>query len=168
MKRRTLLATITAVTACLSMSVADRPVAASGGFGPAAGQQTTFRSGIDLVTVGVTVADKRGNYLTALTADDFDVLEDGHPQTIKLFARGEDAVSAPEMHVGLLFDTSDSMNDDIALSRSAAVRFLNTLSDAKDMTLVDFDTEVRIARYGQKDFPRMVERIRNRKPGMAA
>ncbi|PYR62872.1 MAG: VWA domain-containing protein, partial [Acidobacteria bacterium] len=47
------------------------------------------------------------------------------------------------MHVGLLFDTSASMTDDIKLSRSAAVKFLNTLSDAKDMTLVDFDTEVR-------------------------
>jgi len=32
------------------------------------------------------------------------------------------------------------------------------------MTLVDFDTEVRVAKYGQKDFPRMVERIRGRKP----
>ena len=28
------------------------------------------------------------------------------------------------------------------------------------MTLVDFDTEVRVARYTQQDFPRMVERIR--------
>jgi Ca-activated chloride channel family protein len=69
------------------------------------------------------------------------------------------------MHVGLLFDTSGSMTDDIALARSAAVRFLNTLSDARDMTLVDFDTEVRLSRYGQRDFPRMVERIRNRRPG---
>ena len=32
------------------------------------------------------------------------------------------------------------------------------------MTLVDFDTEVRVAKYGQKDFPRMVERIRGRTP----
>jgi len=64
----------------------------------------------------------------------------------------------------LLFDTSGSMTEDIKLSRSAAVKFLNTLSDAKDMTLVDFDTEVRVAKYGQKDFPRMVERIRGRTP----
>ena len=33
------------------------------------------------------------------------------------------------------------------------------------MTLVDFDAEVRIARYTQQDFPRMVERIRTRKLG---
>ena len=29
---------------------------------------------------------------------------------------------------------------------------------------MDFDTEVRVARYGQHDFPRLVERIRKRKP----
>jgi Ca-activated chloride channel family protein len=57
------------------------------------------------------------------------------------------------------------MDADIKLSRSAAVRFLNTLTDAKDITLVDFDTEVRVAKYGQLDFPRLVERIRARKPG---
>jgi Ca-activated chloride channel family protein len=45
------------------------------------------------------------------------------------------------------------------------VRFLNTIRDAVDMTLVDFDAEVRIARYTQQDFPRMVERIRSRKLG---
>jgi Ca-activated chloride channel family protein len=32
------------------------------------------------------------------------------------------------------------------------------------VTLVDFDTEVRVARYGPNDFPRLVERIRQRKP----
>jgi Ca-activated chloride channel homolog len=126
--------------------------------------QTIFRSGIDLTTVNVTVSDRRGTYLTELTADDFVVLEDGKPQVIRYFARGEQGSSALETHVGLLFDTSGSMTDDITLARSAAIRFLNMLSDAADMTLVDFSTEVRIARYGQKDFPRVVERIRGRKP----
>jgi Ca-activated chloride channel family protein len=129
-----------------------------------AAQTPTFRTGIDLATFGVTVVDRKGEYLTNLTLDDFEVLEDGQKQTIKYFARGTDIENGPEIHVGLLFDTSGSMTEDIKLSRSAAVKFLNTLSDAKDMTLVDFDTEVRVAKYGQKDFPRMVERIRGRTP----
>ena len=127
-------------------------------------QQPVFRGGIDLVNFGVTVSDKRGTYISDLSRDDFDLFEDGKRQTIKFFARGDESEAAPDLHVGLLFDTSGSMGEDIKLSRSAAVRFLNTLSDAKDMTLVDFDTEVRVAKYGQKDFPRMVERIRGRKP----
>ena len=127
-------------------------------------QQPVFRGGIELVNFGVTVSDKRGNYISDLNTDDFDVFEEGKKQTIKFFARGDESETAPELHVGLLFDTSGSMGEDIKLSRSAAVKFLNTLSDAKDMTLVDFDTEVRVAKYGQKDFARMVERIRARKP----
>jgi Ca-activated chloride channel family protein len=127
-------------------------------------QTPTFRTGIDLASFGVTVVDKKGEYLTNLNAEDFEIIEDGQKQALKYFARGTDIENGPEMHVGLLFDTSGSMSEDIKLSRSAAVKFLNTLSDAKDMTLVDFDTEVRVAKYGQKDFPRMVERIRGRNP----
>ena len=127
-------------------------------------QTPTFRTGIDLATFGVTVVDRKGEYLTNLSLEDFEILEDGQKQAIKYFARGTDLENGPEVHVGLLFDTSGSMTEDIKLSRSAAVKFLNTLSEAKDMTLVDFDTEVRVAKYGQKDFPRMVERIRGRTP----
>lgn len=126
-------------------------------------QKPTFRARTDVVSVGVTVADRRSTYLTDLTVADIDVYEDGARQTIEYFARG-DPDAGPEMHIGLLFDTSGSMEADINLSRSAAVRFLNTLPDAKDITLVDFDTEVRVAKYGQQDFPRLVERIRERKP----
>jgi Ca-activated chloride channel homolog len=130
----------------------------------AAAQQPVFRGGTDLVSFGVTATDKRGTFLTDLTADDFEITEDGKPQTVKYFVRGDDADAAPELHVGLLFDTSGSMGADIALARTAAIKFLNTLSEAKDITLVDFDTEVRVAKYGQQDFPRIVERIRGRKP----
>lgn len=131
----------------------------------AAAQQATFRAGIDLVHLGVTVSDRKGAFVEDLDLDDFEILEDGKRQTLTYFARGDQTASAPPLHVGLLFDTSGSMGEDIKLARSAAIRFLNTLSDAVDMTLVDFDTEVRVAKYGQRDFPRMVERIRSRQPG---
>ena len=129
---------------------------------PVRGQQATFRAGIDLVQMGVTVTDRKGEFIGDLTRDDFEVLEDGKKQTLTYFASGVD--DTIPLHVGLLFDTSGSMGEDINLSRSAAIRFLNTLSQAEDMTLVDFDTEVRVTTYGQRDFPRMVERIRSRKP----
>ena len=127
-------------------------------------QAPTFRTGVDLPTFGVTVMDRKGEFLNDLNIDDFEIFEDGQKQAIKYFARGTDIEHGPEMHLGLLFDTSASMTEDIKLSRSAAVKFLNTLNDAKDMTLVEFDTEVRVAKYEQREFPRMVERIRNRTP----
>jgi len=136
---------------------------------PLAGQQPVFRAETSLVTVGVTIRDRAGAPITDLTRDDFTVIEDGREQAVTYFARGDAENGTVETHVGLLLDTSGSMGEDIALARSAAVRFLNTLTDAADMTLVDFDTEVRVARYTQRDFPRMVERIRSRKAsGMTA
>lgn len=131
---------------------------------PAGAQTPLFRSGVDLATFSVTVMDRKGQFITDLSPDDFEILEDGKPQSLNYFARGTEIDAGPEMHVGLLFDTSGSMSEDIKLSRSAAVKFLNTLQDAVDMTLVDFDTEVRVAKYGQTDFPRVVERIRGRAP----
>jgi Ca-activated chloride channel homolog len=123
-----------------------------------------FRTGIDLVTIPVTVTDKRGALVTGLTADDFTLIEDGQPQAISYFAIGSgDRASRQELHLGLLLDVSQSMADDIAFTRTASIKFLNTLTDAVDITLVDFDTEVRVARFGQADFPRLVERIRQQK-----
>ncbi len=129
----------------------------------------TFRSGIDLTSFGVSVVDRKGNLVTDLSAADFEVFEDGKKQQVRLFARGDGgdgdgrAEGTPDLHLGLLFDTSGSMEDDIRFSRSAAVKFLNSLPDAVDITLVDFDTEVRVARYGQADFARLIERIRGRR-----
>jgi Ca-activated chloride channel family protein len=130
-----------------------------------AAQQPIFRSGTDLVGFGATVTDRRGNFVTDLKPEDVELLEDGVAQDIELFARGDEAEAVPELHIGLLFDTSGSMGEDINLARSAAIRFLNTLTEAEDITLVDFDTEIRVSKFEQSNFPRMVERIRSRKPG---
>jgi Ca-activated chloride channel family protein len=128
-------------------------------------QVPVFRTGVDLVNLGVTVSDRKGALRADLTAEDFEVYEDGRPQTIRYFAAGgaERSQPGPELHIGLLLDVSESMGDDIKFSRTAAIKFLNTLTDAVDVTVVDFDTEVRVARYSQTEFARLVERIRQQK-----
>jgi Ca-activated chloride channel family protein len=128
----------------------------------AAAAQQIFRSEADLTHFGVTVVDRRGESVPHLTADDFEILEDGKPQVIRYFARGVDG-SAPDLHAGIMLDTSESMAADRDLSHSAAIKFLNRLPEAKDLTLLDFDTEIRLGRFSQDDFPRLVERIRSRK-----
>jgi Ca-activated chloride channel homolog len=128
-----------------------------------------FKSRVDLVNMGVTVTDRKGTLVTDLTADDFVIFEDGKPQAIRYFASGEESESAPPMHLGLMLDVSGSMGEDMNFTRTAAVRFLNTLTDAVDITVVDFDTEVRLARYSQNEFARLIERIRRTKAtGMTA
>lgn len=125
--------------------------------------QPAFRGGVDLATFGVTVVDRKNELVADLTRDDFEVLEDGKLQRVDFFARG-DGDTGPDMHVGLMLDASGSMAADLKLARSAAIRFLNLMPEAQDVTLVDFDTQVRITKYPQRDFPRLIERIRQRKP----
>lgn len=126
-------------------------------------QAAVFKSGIDLVHFAVTVTDRKGNFVADLKADDFQIVEEGKKQTVSYFLPGgADETALPPLHLGLLFDTSGSMTEDLRESRTAAIKFLNTLTRAVDITFVDFDTEVRVARYGQNDFPRLVERIRKR------
>jgi Ca-activated chloride channel family protein len=133
-----------------------------------AADQSVFRGGVDLVTFGVTVTDRRGALVTDLSREEFVIIEDGRPQSLQQFAPGlsvedPDGASLADLHPGLMLDTSGSMERDLRLARTAAIRFLNLLPRSEDITLVDFDTEVRVTRYPQRDFPRMVERIRGRK-----
>jgi Ca-activated chloride channel homolog len=125
----------------------------------------TFRTGVDVVNVSLAIMDKQGTAVDGLEVTDFEIYENGKKQEIRYFARGNAEKGAqPPLHVGLLFDTSGSMGEDIRMARSAAIKFLNRLLHAEDMTIVDFDTEVRTMRYSQDEFPRLVERLRSRKP----
>jgi len=130
----------------------------------AAQQVPRFTTRVDLVNLGVTVTDKKGNLVTDLTADDFDISEDGKKQTVRYFAAGDmSSGEAPAMHLGLMLDVSESMGEDMSFSKTASIKFLNTLTDAVDITVVDFDTEIRTARYSQSEFARLIERIRQKK-----
>ena len=126
------------------------------------GQQVpAFRTGVDVVSLGVTVTDRKGSLVTDLTADDFEIYEGGKKQAIRYWAAGDLAGLA--MHLGVLLDVSESMGEDMRFTKTAAIKFLNMLPDAADITVVDFDTEVRTARYRQQEFARLVERIRQKK-----
>jgi Ca-activated chloride channel family protein len=132
--------------------------------------QPVFRSGVDLVRFGVTVLDNDGELVSGLTADDFRVVEEGREQRIAYFSRGlELDRDLLPLHLGVLFDVSGSMTVDAAFAKTAAIRFLRGLDFAVDMTLVEFDTQVRVSRFIQADFPRLVERLRGQEAeGMTA
>lgn len=131
--------------------------------------QQRLKTGIDVVNFSVILTDKQGAPITGLTAEDFEVIEEGKAQTITYFTEGDPDDSerlgdAMPLHLGLTLDTSGSMERDIAEVRTAVIKFLNANSTALDFTLVDFDTEVRVARYGADEIERLIERIRRRRP----
>ena len=125
--------------------------------------QQVFRSTVDLVHFSVVVTDRTGAPVLGLTRDDFEIIEDGRTQALKLFAGG-DPTSAPPVHLAFMIDASGSMVKDLKEVQTAAIKFLNAADNIIDVTLVDFDTEVRVARYNTDSFPSMIERIRMRRP----
>lgn len=123
--------------------------------------QEAFRSGVDLVRLPVVVTGKNGAPVRGLTAGDFIVLEDGQPQSVAAFAEGAPGPHVP-LHLGLLLDTSESMGDDLAGATDAAVRFVNALTEAVDVTFVDFDTVIHVGHFKPPNFPTLFARIRAR------
>src|SRR5690606_25866744 len=97
----------------------------------------------------------------------FEIIEDGTRQTITFFAEGDpgDGESIGDvlpLHLGFAIDSSGSMDRDMHEVHTAVIKFLNANHAARDVTLVDFDTEVRISRYETSQYARLIERIRMR------
>ena len=125
--------------------------------------QTLFRGRTDLVSVGVTVAAKRHQFITDLSAGDFAVYEDGRPQQILAFASG--AQPGPPLHIGVLLDVSGSQGPDLGFTQTAVIKFLASVPDPVDVTFIEFASHVRGGRYSQSDFPRLVKRVRDLRAG---
>lgn len=85
---------------------------------------TPFRSGVDLVTLDVTVTDGTGRLLPGLTSSDFVIFEDRVPQHLALFgADNQTPVAAV-----VLIDRSSSMNGPkLTRALEAAARFIRSL-----------------------------------------
>jgi VWFA-related protein len=108
---------------------------------PQAGQP---KIAVEVKTVSVlaTVRDKHGKIISNLTKDDFQLDEDGRPQTINYFAHESDL----PLRLGLLVDTSLSQRRLIDQERSASYSFLDhLLREDKDLAfLIHFDREVEL------------------------
>jgi len=127
----------------------------------AAQEPPVFRTGLDLVNVTVTVRDEKGELVSSLGENDFAVFEDGRPQRIRLFAPAATPEERAELalNLGMLFDTSQSMRNDLRLSQLSATRFLEAIPRAKDLVLVFFDRDIRISRYNSENQQGIFSRI---------
>jgi VWFA-related protein len=97
---------------------------------------------VKTVSVLATVRDKHGKIIPDLTKDDFQLDEDGRPQTINYFARESDL----PLRLGLLVDTSLSQRRVLDQERTASYSFLDhLLRENKDFAFViHFDHEVEL------------------------
>jgi Ca-activated chloride channel family protein len=101
--------------------------------------QTPFRAGVDLVSLNVTVSDNAQRFITDLTADDFNVFEDGVKQDVTFFNRTNLPIA-----LALLMDTSASMESKLPTAQEAAIGFGKRLRPQDLAEVIDFDSRVMV------------------------
>lgn len=130
----------------------------------------TFEAAVEMVSVAVAVQDRDGNFVTGLTQDQFTVYEDGVEQKIEIFAAGldeswvelppevKDEISGRQV-IGLIMDASGSMEDDMPLLQTAAIKFLMNIPKTENLFIMDFDENIRVSRYSSDDQRVIANRI---------
>ena len=147
----TRLPLIAAVACAIALLLPTRPagytVDPSGAMSPppaaqagAPDTQPSFRAGVELVSLNVTVTDSGGRYVRELDREAFRVFEDGAQQDITFFTRTNLPVA-----LSILIDTSASMEDKLQTAQDAAIGFVRRLRPQDLAQLIDFDSRVQVA-----------------------
>jgi len=102
-------------------------------------QRPSFRAGVDLVSLNVTVTDQTGRYITELNDQDFQVYEDGAQQQITFFNRSNLPIA-----LSILLDTSASMESKLDTAQEAAIGFVHRLRPQDLAQVIDFDSRVQV------------------------
>src|SRR5947208_15563182 len=89
---------------------------------------------VALVNVVATVTDETGHYISDLTENDLIVLEDGKEQKISHFSQSNEL----PVSMGLLLDSSGSMERKIGTATTAVERFIRSIHRADDIFLMTF------------------------------
>ena len=103
------------------------------------GEQPAFRTGVDIVSLNVTVVDGMNRYVTDLQRNDFNVFEDGVKQDVSFFSQRQQPVA-----LSLLLDSSASMETKLDTLQAAANGFIQRLRPNDLAQIVDFDSRVEI------------------------
>jgi Ca-activated chloride channel family protein len=120
----------------------------------------SFRAGVDLVSLNVTVTDGAGHYLVDLAQKDFQVFEDGAEQNVTFFSRTNLPIA-----LSLLLDTSASMEDKLDKAQEAAIGFAGKLRPQDLAQVIDFDSRVSVAQGFTNSVPELESAIRKTTAG---
>ena len=114
----------------------------------------TLKVNVEVVQLFFNVKDKHGALIPNLTKDNFDIAEDGKPQTIKYFKAETDL----PLTLGILIDTSGSQQRVLDMEKEVGASFLENILRPKDEAFViNFDVDVTLA----QDFTNSVSKLRH-------
>ena len=113
----------------------------------------TLKVRVNVVQLFFNVKDKKGALIPNQTKNDFELLEDGKPQTIKYFT----AESNLPLTLGILIDSSGSQARVLEMEKEVGGAFLNNiLRDKDEAFVIDFDVNVDLL----QDFTNDVHRLK--------
>jgi len=146
------------VPSASSQSPADsqspsQPPTAGSAQGPDTADSGTFvfRKQVDEVVLHATVVDDKQHIVTSLDKGDFNVFEDGHPQTITSF-RHEDIPVA----MGIIVDNSGSMREKRQKVNAAALNLVRSSNPNDEVFVVNFNDEY----YLDQDFTSNINKLK--------
>jgi VWFA-related protein len=113
----------------------------------------TLKVRVNVVQLFFNVKDKKGALIPSQKKEDFEILEDGKPQTIKYFT----AESNLPLTLGILIDSSGSQMRVLEMEKEVGGAFLSQILREKDEAFViDFDVNVDLL----QDFTNDVQRLK--------
>jgi VWFA-related protein len=116
------------------------------------GPAGTVKVNVNVVGLFFNVKDKHGALIPNMTKDDFQVLEEGTPQTIKYFA----ADSNLPLTLGILIDSSGSQRNVLDMEKQVGGAFLHQiLTDKDEAYVIDFNVDAELV----QDYTRDVHRL---------
>ena len=123
----------------------------------------TIRLDVTRVPVLFTVADKKGHFVTDLSKEEFEVIENKKVQSILDF-NGE---SNLPLRLAVLVDTSNSIRERFKFLQEAATNFVETVVRPvlDHAMIVSFDTSAELVADMTDDIGKLDASIRNLRPG---
>jgi Ca-activated chloride channel family protein len=118
-------------------------------------QPPSFRAGVNVVSLNVTVTDGQERFVTDLTQDDFLLYEDGVLQETTYFSRRQLPIA-----LALLMDTSASMDERMTTAQEAAIGFSRRLRPEDLAEIIDFDSRIEILQSFTNSVDALEEAIR--------
>jgi VWFA-related protein len=113
---------------------------------------TTLKVNVNVVQLFFNVKEKHGGLVPNLKKDDFEIYEDGKPQTIKYFT----AESNLPLTLGMMIDASGSQRNVIDMEKEVGGAFLRQiLTDKDEAYVISFDITVDLL----QDFTRDTHRL---------
>src|SRR2546422_4941835 len=111
---------------------------------------------VALVNVVATITDGSGHYVSDLTQDDLVVYEDGQSQKISHFSQATDL----PVSIGVLLDTSGSMERKIGTATTAVERFIRSVHQDDDIFLMTFANRPELRQDFTDDRDRLAKALR--------